>query len=57
MAIFNVSNRQLTFKERLIILIDHQSEVDNAIQQLKKLKAEADVAQKVGCVCGCVSMC
>ena len=30
---------------------DVQGDVDNAIQQLKKLKAEADAAQKVGEQC------
>ena len=28
-----------------------QSDVENAIQQLKKLKAEADAAQKVSLLC------
>ena len=36
-------------------LTGEQSEVDAAIQQLKNLKAEADVAQKVNLVSACVT--
>lgn len=39
---------------RSYCLNGEQSEVDAAIQQLKNLKAEADVAQKVNMVPACV---
>ena len=44
-------HKQVTDGKFATMKFDVQGDVDNAIQQLKKLKAEADAAQKVGEQC------